>query len=139
MGNIIDTDSMEISLPPRRTEPIVKGCRSLMAKSKDSIREVARVVGLLVAATPAVELGKLHYRKLESAKISALRSSKDNLDAAMDITSEMKVDLSWWLDNVSVQRRKIFRSAASVELYTDASNSGWGGTYPTRLLVVLGH
>ncbi|XP_045112508.1 uncharacterized protein LOC123505355 [Portunus trituberculatus] len=86
-------------------------------------------MGLLVAATSAVELGKLHYRKLEAAKIVALRHAHGDFDQFMEITEDMKLNLDWWLNIVSVQYRKILRAAADVQLFTDASNTGWGGQF----------
>lgn len=127
LGNIIDTNSMTISLPKHRVEKIIQGCEALLGKDKEKIREVARIIGLLVAATSAVELGKLHYWKLERGKIAALQAEQGNFNRRMVITNEMKADLTWWLNNISVQDRKILRTAADIELYTDASSTGWGG------------
>lgn len=76
LGNIIDTKSMTVSLPERRILKIMHACESLMDKGKEKIREVARVTGLMVAATPALPLGRLHYRKLEREKIFALKHGK---------------------------------------------------------------
>ncbi|MPC54449.1 hypothetical protein E2C01_048365 [Portunus trituberculatus] len=45
-----------------RVLKITDACEQLIRKSREKIWEVARVIGLLVAAIPAVELGKLHYR-----------------------------------------------------------------------------
>ena len=127
LGNIIDTETMNVTLPARRVDTILNSCKALMCKSTVKIREVARVTGLLVAATPAVELGKLHYRNLELAKIAALRQLNGDFDQIMRVTDDMKADLSWWIHNVSVQCRKIFRAGAEINLFTDASNTGWGG------------
>lgn len=63
LGNIIDTDSMKILLPECRVETLVKGCKELMCKRENRIREVAQVIGLQVAAIPAAEVGKLHKRQ----------------------------------------------------------------------------
>lgn len=71
-GNWIDMVAMTVLLPACRVDTIINSCQVLMFKSRTKIREVARVTALLVAATPAVKLGKLHYRKLEAAKIEAL-------------------------------------------------------------------
>ncbi|MPC59019.1 hypothetical protein E2C01_053034 [Portunus trituberculatus] len=60
---------------------------------------VAKVIGLLVAAIPAVELGKLHYRRLE----------RDG----------MRKDLRWWIIELGHQDRKIFRRAPDIEVFTD--------------------
>ncbi|MPC81116.1 hypothetical protein E2C01_075717 [Portunus trituberculatus] len=86
---------MIVTLQVCRKEQILHGCRQLLAKTCDKIREVAWVIGLLVAAIPAVELGKLHYCHFESAKITALRWSCGDFDKKMLITDEMKNDLMW--------------------------------------------
>ncbi|MPC35590.1 hypothetical protein E2C01_029015 [Portunus trituberculatus] len=98
-----------------------------MCKSKEKIREVTMVTGLLVAATPAGELGRLHYRKLEAAKTAALCQVNGDFDQFMVLMDDMKLDLHWWLHNMSVQCRKIFRAAANIHLFTDTSTTGWGG------------
>lgn len=127
LGNVIDSVSMTVSLPVRRMDTIFKSCQALFSKSWERIREVARVTGLLVAATPAVELGRLHFRKLEAAKITALHHMHGDFDQFMCITEDMKSDLSWWLHNVTLQSRVIYRAAADIHLFTDASSTGWGG------------
>lgn len=53
---------------------------------------MARVIGILVATTSAVVLGKLHYRKLEKAEINALLQSHGDFDAVMYISEEMKCE-----------------------------------------------
>lgn len=127
LGNVIDTESMKIYLPERRLDKVTQGCKALLSKERHTIRGVARVIGMLVAATPAVELGKLHYRKLEAAKIAALKEEKGDFNRKMTITNDMREDLNWWINNVSIQDRQIFRTGPDIELYTDASRSGWGG------------
>lgn len=127
LGNVIDSEKMIVTLPVRRKERILLGCRQLISKTHDRIREVARVIGLLVAAIPAVELGKLHYRNLESAKITALERSCGNFDKQMLITDVMKIDLMWWIEHVETQHRRIIHPGTEIVLYTDASDLGWGG------------
>lgn len=127
LGNIIDSEAMTVTLPERRLDKIVKSCSSLASRNKAKIREVARVVGLLVAAIPAVELGKLHYRILERAKIEALKVEQGNFDKLMKISKEMRLELSWWISEAGTQGRRILRPAPTVEVFTDASDLGWGG------------
>lgn len=127
LGNVIDSENMIVKLPVRRLDKIIRSCSQLLLKTRERIREVARVTGLLVAAIPAVELGKVHYRKLEMEKIAALGSSKGDFDSWMRITEEMKADCIWWVDHVSSQHRVIMRPAPDIELFTDASDLGWGG------------
>ena len=46
----------------------------------------------------------------------------------MAITHEMKEDLICWLNHMSNENRKIFWKVTEIDLYTDASNLGWGGS-----------
>lgn len=126
MGNVIDSEEIIVKLPERRKQKIVQSCRELFSCDRAKIRQVAKVIGSLVAAFPAIEMGKLHCRRLESAKIAALKEVEGNFDKWMVITHEMKADLIWWLKNIEVQNRKIFREGTETDLYTDASNLGWG-------------
>jgi hypothetical protein len=91
----------------------------LSLKTRTSIREVARVIGLLVSSFSAVDYGKLFYRNLERAKIEALNNFRGNVDAFMHITSEMKLDLFWWIENIYAQVLQppiLFMYATAVEL-----------------------
>lgn len=127
LGNVIDSVSMTVTLPERRRDKILRHCSLLAEKKKEKIRMVAKVIGLLVAAIPAVELGKLHYRRLETAKIKALEEACGNFNGWMSITDDMRKDLRWWIMELDHQNRKIFRRAPDIEVFTDASNLGWGG------------
>ncbi|XP_045126284.1 uncharacterized protein LOC123513278 [Portunus trituberculatus] len=126
LGNVINTTSMTVSLPERRVLKVMTACTDLIKKSSARIREVARVIGLLVAAFPAVKFGKLHYRHLEKEKIAALQTGFGDFELWMPITDAMKADLQWWLDNVATQVQKIFTSGTEIDLYTDASTLGLG-------------
>lgn len=128
LGNVINSEQMTVTLPERRRQKIIQCCKELVHCDRAHIRDVAKVVGLLVAATPAVEMGKLHYRRLETAKISALKEVGGNFDKWIAITHDMKIDLLWWLNHIAVQSRNIFRESAEIDLYTDASNLGWGAS-----------
>jgi UDP-galactopyranose mutase len=52
-------------------------------RDKDTIRNVAKVIGLIVSTFFAVQYGKLHYRQLEQGKILALKRFKGNYDTYM--------------------------------------------------------
>lgn len=59
---------------------ILHSCTLLLKKTREKIRELARVIGLLVAAVAAMRLGKLYYKKLKNAKIAALQNNYGNFD-----------------------------------------------------------
>ena len=56
LGFILDSVNMKIFL---RTERIILACQQLLKESLISIREVARVIGLLVSSLPSVQHGPL--------------------------------------------------------------------------------
>ena len=80
LGNVTDSVSMTVTLPDRRREKIVQSCTRLCHRRRDTIRNVAKVIGYLVAAVLAVEMGKLQYQYLEMAKILALQQTGGNFD-----------------------------------------------------------
>ena len=128
LGNIIDSVRMIVQLPENRQEAIMDACCVLKRKIETTIREVAKVIGLIVASFSAVEYARLHYRNLEKAKISSLKLKNGNYDAKMKVTYSMVLELNWWIKNVKSQVRNIVRQPASVEMHTDASLQGWGAS-----------
>jgi ribonuclease HI len=126
LGNIIDSDQMIVIIPTEKQEIIVNECKKLFKRDKDTIRNVAKVIGLIVSTFSAVQYGKLHYRQLEQGKILALKRFKGNYDTYMTITLEMKEELAWWFTNIYIQKRDISHGVPEKILNTDASLQGWG-------------
>ncbi len=73
LGFIIDSCSMELEVPEGKENGIrncVKAALSdLFLRQQITVRNLARVIGLLVSVLPATRYGQLHYRSLEQAKI----------------------------------------------------------------------
>ena len=128
LGNWIDSVAMIVYLPTEKVFTIVNECRKLASKDHATIRQVARVLGLMVSSFSAVEYGPLYYRNLELAKIQALKFNTGNYDAIMPITSCMKDDLFWWVSNLADQKRYISHGNPDVCITSDASSVGWGAT-----------
>ena len=68
LGNIINSETMTVSLPQKKKEIIANECERLLSKQTAKIREVARVLGLIVSSFSA----GLYYRQIEKAKILLL-------------------------------------------------------------------
>ena len=126
LGNNIDSEEMVVTLPSEKVCKIVQECRELHKKANAKIRDVARVLGLMVSSFSAVDFAPLHYRNIEKEKILALQKSKGNFESTMIITDRMKSDLIWWIDNLPNQKRLICHDNPSLIITTDASLSGWG-------------
>lgn len=79
-----------------------------------------------MAACPAVEYSPLHCKSLERAKTEALNSNYNNYDRVMFLPEFVKEDLTWWQENLPISRRKIRSGKFSLEIFSDASLTGWG-------------
>ena len=126
LGFVINSVTMTISLTPEKALRICTACKKLSAKSECSILEVSQVIGLLVASLPAVQYGKLHYRRLEIGKNIALKLAKGNYHTTMCLSPAAKADLMWWADNVLESRNPISPGKIDIEISCDASKKGWG-------------
>ena len=132
LGFIIDSVLMIVTLPLEKINKVVSLCKKLYNVAMVSIREVAKVIGVLVSCFPAVEYGRLYYRELEKAKINALKSHLGNFDEQMVVSAEMKLELKWWMENIHCQVRHIYRSSPQVIIQTDSSLEGWGVVFKEK-------
>lgn len=126
LGFFINSVNMQVTLPQEKVENIKHLCFSLSKKDETSIKEVAKVIGTLVSVFPAVEYGKLFYRNLELQKIHALKKSFGDYNGQLQITTSMKNELHWWINNIQNQYRIIDHGSPDLIITTDASSEGWG-------------
>lgn len=99
---------------------------NLFRKKTATIREVTRILGFVISSFPAVEYGPLYYRDTEMEKIQALKVAKGDFESSMAISNNIKTELSWWIDNVHTQERKIQKPNPDKVLKCDASMLGYG-------------
>ena len=74
---------------------------------------------------PGVELGPLHYRRLERDKDIALRDTVGDFEGLMSLSLEGKEDLNWWIVSLPSANRSIDNGVPDVTLTSDASLRGW--------------
>lgn len=133
LGFILDSKKMTVTLSEDKINKIKSACLGLMQKKVFSVRELAQVIGKLVAAFPGVKWGPLHYRQLERLKTKALKVNAGNFDAIMSMTKKAKRDLEWWIANVTTSYYPLKVKPPSLEMKTDASTSGgWGAVCDTK-------
>ena len=128
LGHIFNSEQMIIDLPQNKKNTIILECERLRDKNISKIRDVARVIGLIVSSFSAVEYGQLHYRDLEHNKSEALKHHCGNFEASMNITEAMRVELTWWIENLNKQIRHVSHGNPQIILETDASLEGWGAS-----------
>ena len=118
---------MTVSVNMRQADKISLACKNLIEHKYVSIMQLAKVVGLLVASLPGVELGSIFYRRLDIAKNEALKLNKGNFEAKLLLTNDMICDLFWWINNIHTTFKPISHGNPVLIIYSDASLKGWGG------------
>jgi len=53
---------MRVSLTPEKAVKVKLACQAILEHATPSIRDAAKVLGLLTSSFPGVLLGPLHYR-----------------------------------------------------------------------------
>ena len=84
LGFIISSTAMTLTLTPRQ-KPNIVVCTKVLLHTRQKIRFVSSVIGMLIAALPAVRHGALHYRAMEAAKNFALREHGGGFEALMTL------------------------------------------------------
>ncbi|XP_031345505.1 uncharacterized protein LOC116177002 isoform X1 [Photinus pyralis] len=126
LGFTINTVEMSIKIPDKKVEKLFKMVNNFSILNFCKIREFATLVGKLVSINPAMKFGWLHTRNFERVKLLALNSHGENYDATMQIPSSLKDDFEWWRKNLSNSGNSLEKLQFDLEIFSDASNTGWG-------------
>lgn len=97
LGFILNSEDMTLRLPEAKMHEIKQLCSELRLSQSTTIRQVAKVIGKLVAAFPAVLYGPLFYRSIEKDKVVALKLHRGHFDRKMSLSQESKQELQWWV------------------------------------------
>ena len=76
LGFILDSQLMRVSLTVEKADSLKAATQFLLSKNLPTIREVAEVIGRMVASFPGVQFGPLFYRQLENEKNSSPQGFK---------------------------------------------------------------
>ena len=126
LGFLIDSNYMTVGISKEKFEKVQSLCRKTVNNKVHIIRDIAQLVGTLVACFPGVKYSQLFYRQLELDKINALKRSCGNFEKLMSLSHRSKTDLSWWISQSFKYRLDISPGAPDFVLRTDASGQGWG-------------
>lgn len=126
LGFVINSKEMSVKLTDKRKDSLLNFCTEIASKRFNKIRDVARLIGLMVSSFPAVPLGPLHYRQLELEKSIALKSSKNNWDNYMKLSEKALDEIKWWKLNTAESKQPIIRVNPQLIIKTDASLTAWG-------------
>lgn len=127
LGFVINSLLMSVTLTRDKVQKIRNKCLSLLNKRTCTIRELAELIGTLVAVEPGVDAAPLFIKRLEHQKDFGLKLSRGNFEGTITLDQVVKDDIQWWVDNVHQVDRKLLRSDPSVEITSDSSDFAWGG------------
>ncbi|KYN12101.1 hypothetical protein ALC57_15737, partial [Trachymyrmex cornetzi] len=127
LGFRFDTKNFAVSIPSEKREKLLHKTLSILGKKSCKICLFASFIGSLISVCPAVKYGLLHTKILEREKFLALLSSND-FEAEMLLLLSIREDLLWWKAVFSNPHQCNFISSSrfELEIFTDASLTGWG-------------
>ena len=126
LGMLINSKSMSVTLTQEKKEKLRACCVKLKRNTNLKIRDVAKVIGMMVASFSAVKYGPLYYRHLENDKKVALQKNRGNFEGAITLSPAAQGELEWWINNIATASNDILSSEPEVVLTSDASLKGWG-------------
>ena len=128
LGFTVDSTAMTITLPQQKLSTLRKTASQLLRQEKVSARQLAQLLGMMVAAHPAILPAPLHYRALERAKRRALRDQL-GYESQVRLDNGMVQDLKWWTTSAaSFNGRPLQISKWDQKIESDASLRGWGAS-----------
>ena len=129
LGVKLDSRLMMASLPNDKLNRYSRDAKAVVSSPTIKNRDLLSLIGKLHFATTVIPIGKPFLRRL----IDATKGS--SLHSAIRVTEGMKLDISMWqsflekYNGVSVITPYHECLASSINLYSDASDLGYGGTY----------
>lgn len=126
LGLNYDSEKVRVELPTDKVVKIKKLIDKFRITRECRIREFARFVGSLEVCCPALKYGRVHMRSLERERFLAFSCNNDNFEAYMTLSDTLKVELEWWKRNINLAHNSIMDVEPDIEMFTDASLSGWG-------------
>lgn len=126
LGYKFNSEKLQVELPDKKKEKILKVLSEIKSKTEPKIREVAKCLGLLISACPATKYGILYTKVVEREKYLALQKSNDNFDKPMCLSKSAIKDLNWWSLKIPGAVSPILKNRPVLEIFSDSSLSGWG-------------
>ena len=84
---------MTLILTDTKKEKIIKLGEGIMNRQYITVRELVQFIGNVVATFEAVLTGPLHYRDMETLKITKLKENKAKFDAKIKINHESETEI----------------------------------------------
>ena len=127
LGILLDTTSMQASITVERKTELLKAIEDLRGKRTCTKRRLLSLIGKLAFAYKVVPPGRIFLRRLID-----LSTTVGPLHHHVTFTQEARADFAWWThflpnwSGTSLFLGTEWLPSPDMELYTDASNAGYG-------------
>ena len=133
LGILLDSTTMQASITSERKSEILMAITKLNGRRTCTKRELLSLIGKLAFASKVVPPGRIFLRRLIDLSTTVVP-----LHHHITFNAEARADLSWWLrflppwPGVSLLLQSHWSSAPDMDLYTDASDVGYGAYWSGR-------
>lgn len=117
---------MRIELTLEKRKSILEKAQEIKEKPTCKIRDLAKFIGILVAACPALEYGFLYTKSLDRNKFLALSKTKSNFEKQTELDVNNLLEIDWWIKNAMSAYYPIKTLNYQLEIFTDSFLTGWG-------------
>ena len=130
LGIDIDSTTMTMKIPDEKLDELGTLLPKWLNRKKCIKRELLSLIGKLSFVCRVVRPGRPFLRRLITLSTKAKQNNHH-----IDITSEARKDIQWWLTNLPLLNRLSIIPDSStitsddIQLHTDASGLGFGATY----------
>lgn len=126
LGFTVNSQTMTLSLQKEKVIKIKQNCLDLVSRQSVSARDLAQLIGRLMATNQAVLPSPLNYRSLQLLKTKAFHTG-GNYDHHVQLDEDSKQELIWWSSKLSKWNgRALVRPQPNIVVKSDASLIGWG-------------
>ena len=122
LGLVLTSVEMKIKLTNCKSGKIISKIKKFLCEGKQTITDLASVIGSLVATFPVLPCGKLRYRELERCKISSLKFQKDKYNApCMPLSTSAISELHLWLKHLKNANQSLQDIPVDCTITTDCT------------------
>ena len=115
-----------------RWETLQEKLRFMKGHRQCTVRQFMSLKGLLTATEKQVCAGRLHMRPIQW-HLKKNWHVPEVLEKVIPVPQSLHPHLDWWLDEANVLRgQPLHPLQHAVQLFTDASNEGWGTHFTAR-------
>ena len=125
LGLVWDSVEYSVSVPPDKVADVRSKCLRALS-SRVPLRLLSSILGSLEYFRWGYPHTAVHYRRLQYFVNSRLSRGMP-YDVKVSVSSDARIDLKWWSKVGDVlPSRSLFPFDASLEIFCDASLTGWG-------------